>query len=113
MTARGGTIPHRRVTWPQPQLAAILARTAHIGQRDSEGEDFWEGYLSASAAWLRAWRRHPLAEAAAWLHRVLVDTEYTASTLRTAGVAEEVIDCIEVANGSLVTLVEEVAVRGW
>lgn len=90
-------VPRQRVTWPQPQLAAVLARTAHFGQLDKQGRDYYDHHLMPVALLVNArWPGDPHLLAAAFLHDTGEDTDYTSSTLRVAGVAEEVIEIVEV-----------------
>jgi (p)ppGpp synthase/HD superfamily hydrolase len=81
---------------PVPLLAALLARTAHAGQTDRQGRDYWEFHLWPVVTRLRAVGADEVELAAGWLHDVIEDTDYTAAALRTAGVPEGVVEIVEV-----------------
>jgi (p)ppGpp synthase/HD superfamily hydrolase len=84
------------MTLPVPLLAALHARTAHAGQMDKQGRDYWDFHLWPVVARLRMVDADEVVIAAGWLHDVIEDTHYTAATLRTVGIPEEVIEIVEV-----------------
>lgn len=75
----------------QVQKAREVAIRAHAGQTDKLGEPYI-GHVGRAAAFVAG---NPKAEAVAWLHDVLEDTQLTAAALRSAGLDEEVIAAVE------------------
>ena len=78
-----------------PDLNRIraLAQEAHLGQTDKLGRDYFAAHLTPIATGLREFG--PEAEAAGWLHDIIEDTQYTADTLRDAGVSDEIVRAVE------------------
>jgi len=71
--------------------AAELARTAHAGQFRRDGVTPYIRHPEAVAARVAG---DPVAEATAWLHDVLEDTDTTVENLRERQIPEEVIACV-------------------
>jgi (p)ppGpp synthase/HD superfamily hydrolase len=71
--------------------AAELARVSHLGQFRRDGVT---PYINHPAAVASRVGGDSTAEAAAWLHDVLEDTDATVDTLREAKIPEEVIACV-------------------
>lgn len=71
--------------------ARAIAEKAHAGQVDKLGEPYI-GHVGRVAGFMAG---DPSAEAVAWLHDVLEDTEVTAADLRSAGIDDEVIAAVE------------------
>ncbi len=91
-------IPRPRPSLPLVPLARTLARTALIGQVDARGHDLFGGQITATASYLRASALD--LQAAGWLHLVLARTEYTTSTLITAGLPVEVVHLVSLLTPS-------------
>lgn len=74
----------------QVELARQIATRAHAGQTDKAGRPYIDHprRVAARLADLQA-------QAAAWLHDVIEDTEVTAEDLRNEGVDDEVIAAVE------------------
>jgi (p)ppGpp synthase/HD superfamily hydrolase len=71
--------------------AAELARIAHTGQFRRDGVTPYIHHPEAVALRVRG---DPVAEAAAWLHDVLEDTNTTVAILREKQIPEEIIACV-------------------
>jgi len=71
--------------------AAELARAAHVGQFRRDGVTPYIRHPEAVAARVAG---DPVAEAAAWLHDVLEDTDTTVENLRDKQIPDEVIACV-------------------
>lgn len=92
---RGGrTVGPRGI--PLLHLAAHAARIAHFGQVDKQGRDYCRFHVRPVVDRLRIFGADETAMAAGWLHHVIEDTDFTATTLRTAGIPEDVIEIVEV-----------------
>lgn len=72
--------------------AAAIAREAHHGQFRRDGVTPYVMHPESVASRVAG---DPLAEAVAWLHDVLEDTDVTADELRRRGMPEEVIAGVE------------------
>lgn len=84
------------MTQKAEQLAREIAREAHAGQVDKLGRDYLEAHLAPIAAGAALFESSaPRAEAAAWLHDVLEDTDVTARELADRGVAPDVVSAVE------------------
>ena len=71
------------------RLAEQIARQAHDGQTDKAGRSYIEHPARVAA------RLHdPELRAAAWLHDVVEDTDWTADRLREAGLPHRVVDTV-------------------
>lgn len=72
-----------------------IATTAHKGQVDKQGVP----YIShCKRVALRVAEQHPgasRAEAVAWLHDVVEDTDWTVQQLRECGIHDEVVDAVD------------------
>ena len=81
---------------PMVRAARELATAAHRGQVDKAGRDYIEHprRVVAAVAAHAAPERLPQAQAAAWLHDVVEDTDVTAEQLR-ADFPPEVVDAVE------------------
>jgi (p)ppGpp synthase/HD superfamily hydrolase len=75
------------------KLAESIARRAHGGQFRRDGVTPYVAHPADVAARLAG---DPAAQAAAWLHDVLEDTDETSATLRAQGVPDDIIACVEV-----------------
>lgn len=73
--------------------ARAVARSAHEGQTDKVGEPYFEVHVCDVAA--RVARFGAEAEAVAWLHDVIEDTEVTLDDLREAGFPDEIVDDVD------------------
>jgi (p)ppGpp synthase/HD superfamily hydrolase len=77
---------------PDPTLAhraAGIARSAHAGQVDKQGRDYFDFHLRPIAALLEPFG--PEAAAAGYLHDVLEDTDLTIADLAAAGVTSPLV----------------------
>ncbi|MDQ3157823.1 MAG: phosphohydrolase [Actinomycetota bacterium] len=70
-----------------------LARTAHRGQSDKSGQDYFTAYLEPIAESLEPHGEH--AVMAGYLHDIIEDTDYTADRLLDLGVPAEVVGAVE------------------
>ena len=70
-----------------------LAQEAHLGQADKLGRDYFTAHLTPIAVGLRKFG--PEVEAAGWLHDIIEDTHHTGTTLRSAGVSQDVVVAVE------------------
>jgi len=86
---RGTQMPYGE----QAELARVIAEAAHQGQADKLGNEYI-AHPRRVANRIRA-LTHPVEYCAAWLHDVLEDTAITADDLRRFGVAEDVIEVVE------------------
>src|SRR5215217_4713201 len=75
------------MSYTQVELAEMIARFAHRGQTDKVGKPYIEHPERLAAAAGNIWQ----VEAAAWLHDVVEDTQFTLDDLRSLGVAEDVV----------------------
>lgn len=80
---------------PLLSLAEHVARIAHFGQVDGQGRDYHEYHLRPVVQRLRVFGADNVAIAAGWLHGLIERTDFTAATLRIAGVPEDVVDIVE------------------
>ena len=78
---------------PDVSLSQAVAREAHAGQTDKLGRDYYAAHLTPIATALRDFG--PEAESAGWLHDIIEDTNHTADTLRSAGIAADVVRAVE------------------
>lgn len=70
-----------------------IAREAHAGQLDKMGRDYFDAHLTPIAGGAKLFSEQ--AEAAAWLHDVLEDTDVTADQLLSLGVPPEVVAAVQ------------------
>lgn len=75
------------------RIAESIARTAHAGQTDKLGVDYIE-HPARVAQRVQQYDASPEATAAAWLHDVVEDTEYTPAELSAAGIPDVVVDAV-------------------
>jgi (p)ppGpp synthase/HD superfamily hydrolase len=71
--------------------ALVFATMAHHGQVDLAGEDYIRHPLRVAE---RLKDEAPEVQAAAWLHDVIEDTEWTAARMLDAGFPVEVVDAV-------------------
>lgn len=72
--------------------AVSLAVTAHAGQVDKQGRDYFDHHLEPIATLLRPFGE--MAEAAGYLHDILEDTPVTWDDLSAAGIPAPVISAV-------------------
>ena len=89
-SAATGTVAQARGS--QVALARALATCAHDGQTDKAGAAYIHHPEAVAAAFDP--QAHWVEHCAAWLHDVLEDTALTVTDLRSAGVAEEVVNVV-------------------
>lgn len=79
------------MSYTQVQLAEMIARFAHRGQTDKVGKPYIEHpeRLAASAGNI------PEVEAAAWLHDVIEDTQFTLDDLLALGVYPIIVEAVD------------------
>lgn len=70
-----------------------LARSAHHGQSDKTGQDYFVAHLEPIAVSLEPHGEH--AAMAGYLHDIIEDTAYTADRLLELGVPPEVVEAVE------------------
>lgn len=75
---------------PQERIAKQIAREAHAGQLDKGGQPYI-GHPEAVAEMLDG----DVPRAAAWLHDVVEDTDWTLDDLRERGVSEEIVRVVD------------------
>ena len=87
---------------PLITLAQSICRTAHAGQVDKNGEEYWKHPFAVAdrvedaAADLGAPAELiPFARQAAYLHDVVEDTPYMLDDLRAAGFSEDVVSAVD------------------
>lgn len=73
-------------------IAENIARTAHAGQQDLTGAP----YIDHPARVAATFKEHPEAEATAWLHDVIEDTEVTLADLAAQNIPERVIEAVDI-----------------
>ena len=77
----------------EPMIA--LVRTAHAGQTDLMGRDYFEYHLKPVAQAAEALLPgHPEVVAAAWLHDIIEDTSVCVTDLQAALIPDEIIDAV-------------------
>lgn len=76
----------------EPNRAEIIARLAHKGQTDKAGQPYIE---HVNRVWWDVPDDDDEAQAAAWLHDVVEDTELSLVDLQTLGFSEVVIDAVD------------------
>lgn len=76
----------------EPNRAEIIARLAHKGQTDKAGQPYIE---HVKRVWWDVPDEDDEAQAAAWLHDVVEDTELSLVDLQTLGFSEAVIDAVD------------------
>ncbi|MGO1727582.1 HD domain-containing protein [Glutamicibacter ardleyensis] len=77
-----------------PVIAEAIARRAHRGQVDKSGADYIT-HPARVAATVHEQGGTDTAVAAAWLHDVIEDCEFTASDLLAAGISQDVVMAVD------------------
>ena len=85
-----GSVPHSVIS-----ISAQIARAAHEGQVDKAGEPYIEHPTAVAQQAAIISRGDPAVIAAAWLHDVVEDTDWTIEALLGAGIPAEVAQIVD------------------